>query len=64
LNEGDDAYRDREGCIDLSGASLRGASLQGAAVCPSDEAVRQCRPVTRAELESIAHADLSGASGI
>jgi uncharacterized protein YjbI with pentapeptide repeats len=62
-NRGGDDFAPRTVCADLRGADLHGVDLRAARHCSDDErsAARSCRPVTRAELTDLAHADLTGA---
>lgn len=62
-NRDADDLAQRTICADLRGIDLHGIDLRAARHCTQAEraAARSCRPVTRAELTDIAHADLTGA---
>jgi len=57
-----DDFGPRTVCANLRGVDLHGIDLRAARHCTGERsAERTCRPVTRAELTGIAHADLTGA---
>ena len=58
-NDRDGLSLEKIQCANFAGATLRGADLTGVRYCRRRRS--DCRPVTRDELQTIAHANLEGA---